>query len=425
MKSIKKLKTGFFSRQLSMAKIAVKTGSSYLMSGDGDLKTKLRSGLEKHLDLVVEELGVMKGSLMKAGQMLSLYAGAFLPPEAQKVLKSLENQSSFLDWSVLEKRVPKEWLMELDIEEIPLAAASLGQVHMANRKGSDEKFVMKIQYEGVKKAIDNDVKALKMLLNMMDLLPKEIDFKEIFEEIREMLYLETDYLAEAESTNKFLTLLKDYPEYTAPEVISEYSHDSILSSTFLDGYSPRDSKVKALPQDVRNKLGESFLRLFFLELYKWGVMQTDPHFGNYLIVDIDTDPKWGLIDFGATKTIPEDFKNNYQELIRTCALLDKENYFKTVERMGYLSKEKQSNIDLMWEYATLIGEPFNNGVYDWGRSSIPDEVFKFAPRLLREVSIGKPPKDGIFIDRKVGGVFFVLKEIGAKFDAKKVLEEFI
>ncbi|MBK24755.1 MAG: hypothetical protein CME70_12225 [Halobacteriovorax sp.] len=425
MKSIKKLKTGFFSRQLSMAKIALKTGSSYLMSGDEDLKTKLRSGLEKHLDLVVEELGVMKGSLMKAGQMLSLYAGAFLPPEAQKILKSLENQSSFLDWSVLEKRVPKKWLEELEIEEIPLAAASLGQVHMARKKGAKESFVMKIQYEGVKKAIDNDVKALKMLLNMMDLLPKEIEFKEIFEEIKEMLYLETDYKAEAASTNKFLELIKDYPEYTAPKIIEEYSNDSILSSTFLDGYSPRDSKVKALPQEVRNKLGESFLRLFFLELYTWGVMQTDPHFGNYLIVDIDSDPKWGLIDFGATKTIPEEFRKNYQELIKTCALLDKESYFKTVEKMGYLSKEKQSNTDLLWEYANLIGEPFNNGVYDWGRSSTPDEVFKFAPRLLKEIAIGKPPKDGVFIDRKVGGVFFVLKEIGAKFDAMKVLKEFI
>lgn len=404
-----------------MAKLAFKTGSSFLLSGDKDLKEKLKSGLEGHLDSVVAELGVMKGSLMKAGQMLSLYAGAFLPEEAQKVLKSLENQSHFLEWEVLKKLVPKEWLEELNIDPIPIAAASLGQVHRAVPKKGGEAFVMKVQYDGVKKAINNDVKALKWLMKSLDLLPKEMDFKEIFEEIREMLYQETDYLKEAELTDKFNELIAPHPQYVAPKIIKEFSNDSILSTTYLRGHSIRSPEVQNLPQEVRNKLGEEFLRLFFLELFQWGRMQTDAHFGNYLVVE---DNKWGLLDFGATKEIPEDFQRNYQDLIISTAKRDKDLYFKTVDKMGYLSKEKESNRDLLWDYALLLGEPYQNGVYDWGNSPIPDQVFKFAPKLLKEISIGKPPRDGVFVDRKVGGVFFMLKELKASFDPLAVLEEF-
>lgn len=421
MKSIKKLKTGFLSRQFSMAKIAIKTGSSYLLSGDEDLKTKLKSGLEKHLDMVVSELGVMKGSLMKAGQMLSLYAGAFLPPEAQKVLKALENQSHFLEWKALQKNVPKEWLEQLDIDEHPLAAASLGQVHMATPKNGGESFAMKLQYDGVKKAIDNDVKALKWLLKGMDLLPKEMDLREVFDEIKEMLVQETDYNKEAASTDEFNTLIKDYPQFVAPKVIKEFSNDSILSTTFLDGHSVRSDEVKSLPQEVRNKLGEDFLYLFFLELFSWGRMQTDAHFGNYLVVG----DKWGLLDFGAIKELPDEFQKNYQNLVKSTALYDKDLYFKTVEDMGFLAKKKDSNKDLLWEYALLLGEPYQSGVYDWGKSRIPDEVFKFAPRLMKEIAIGKPPKDSVFVDRKVGGVFFMLKELEACFDPREVLNRFI
>ena len=84
-----------------MIMMALKTGKGILFSDDNSLKQKLKEGIEGHVNEIVSELGVMKGSLMKAGQMLSLYADAFLPPEAKKVLASLQNDSSFLDWELI------------------------------------------------------------------------------------------------------------------------------------------------------------------------------------------------------------------------------------------------------------------------------------------------------------------------------------
>ena len=423
MKAIKKIKSGLLSRQFSLAKFALKAGPEILFSGESELKDKLKQGLEKHLDQIVSELGIMKGSLMKAGQMLSLYSGGFLSPEAQKILKVLENQTNFLDWMAIRKQIPEAWQKELEINSTPLAAASLGQVHLATPRNGDETFAMKVQYDGVRKAIDNDLRSLRWLLRALGILPKELDLDDVFLEIREMLLQETDYRLEKMTLETYAKFLNGHPDYVIPRVIEKYSNEKIISTSFLKGVSPRSPEVKALPQEVRNRLGEEFLRLLFLEIFHWGYVQTDPHFGNYLIVDIDTHPRWGLLDFGAIKEPPTEFLRTYKQLVIACATLDRDRYFESLNTMGYLSSKKSSNDELLWEYASHFAGPFQ-GTYDWGASDLPDKVFKYFPRLIREISVGNPPRHAIFIDRKIGGVFFMLKELEVKIDGKKILEEF-
>ena len=423
MKKISKIKNSFISRQFSIAKLAYKSGKKFLFSGDTTLKEKLKAGFEGHVDEIVHELGLMKGSIMKAGQMLSLHAGEFLPPEARNVLKSLENHTYYLDWNQIKSQIPKEWHQKLVIEENPIAAASLGQVHIAIDKESGQKYAMKIQYEGVKKAIDQDIKALKMLLKMMNLLPKEIDFTLVFEEIKSMLYKETDYKLEAEATRKYTDLTKEIPWVITPTVIEEFSTDTILTTTWMDGLSLRDEAVTTLPQIARNELGQKFMDLFLKEIYEWRVIQTDAHFGNFMISE--DYKKWILIDFGATKFATEKESENYRNLITSISFRDKERFLKTVHDMGYLSKSNSTNYDTLWEYCELISEPFNQHPYNWGISDIPDKAMEMSQRLASDIDLGRPPGDTVFIDRKVAGVFHVLKHLGSVIDSKELLAAYI
>ncbi|MEH0862383.1 ABC1 kinase family protein [Halobacteriovorax sp. DPLXC-1] len=418
MKKINKIKNKFISRQMGVAKLALKMGKDVWSKRNEDLKNKLSGGIGPHVELIANELGVMKGSLMKAGQLLSTYAGAFLPPEAQKVLKQLENQSYYLDWEQVKTQVPIDFLDRLEIEEEPIAAASLGQVHLATYENA--RYAMKIQYKGVRKAIKNDVKALKMLMKILNVIPKEVDLREIYEEIEDMLFLETNYIEEAKSINKFRELLKDYPQFKVPDILEEFSNEKVLTMEYLDGHSLRELENLNLSQDDRNELGREFMRLMFLELFHFKKVQTDVHMGNYILLP---NNQWGLIDFGASKTPPDSFLKGYQTLIIACANLDRKLFFQNLYDMDYLSKNKETNEDFFWEYARIIAAPFQDGVYDWGRSNVADKVMEMAPRLMKEVAVGNPSRHTIFLDRKIGGVFFVLQKLEACFDVRSLLKE--
>ena len=91
--------------------------------------------------------------------------------------------------------------------------------------------------------------------------------------------------------------------------------------------------------------------------------------------------------------------------------------------MGYISKTKESNLDLFWEYANVIGAPFYEREYDWGASNISEQIYDYIPRIARSISVGSPPSHTLFIDRKVAGVYFILQKLRAKFDVNQTLNE--
>ena len=211
-KSLKSIKSKLISRGFALSKMSLKVGAiaaNEALSRVGGNANK-DYFLGKQIAVIAEELGQLKGSLMKAGQLLSTYGEHFLPPEANEVLKSLQSDSPPLAWPEIQKRLEvelgKEKLSLLEIEEEAYASASLGQVHRALIKESQQEIVLKIQYPGVDKAIDSDLKALKRILRMVDILPREGNYEGVFEEVRQMLHQEVDYSKEA----AFLKEVKSY-----------------------------------------------------------------------------------------------------------------------------------------------------------------------------------------------------------------------
>jgi predicted unusual protein kinase regulating ubiquinone biosynthesis (AarF/ABC1/UbiB family) len=417
VKGLPKIKSGFFARQLGLATLVVSNRKA-IFNNALEIGERLREGLGAQGEKIALELGQMKGGLMKAGQMLGQYAGPYLPPEAQSFLRTLESQSFYLDWEHIRERIPATTREALDIDPVPMAAASLGQVHRAVDRQTGAVYAVKIQYEGVRQAIDNDLRALKLLLRALKLLPGDIDLAPIFDEIRSMLHQETDYLQEARELAFFGE--KASPTYVVPQVVAAHSGPHVLTSTLLEGQSVRDV---ALTQPERDRLGEEMLRLFFLELFTWGHVQSDAHLGNFLLVDTPTGRRWGLLDFGAVKIPAPDVSKDYQDMLAALILADRPSYFAMLEKMGY--PVSQLDGDAFWDYAQLFATPFRGGVYDWGESDIPDQAMRGGIKLLAGVKRLRPPAATIFVDRKVAGVFFILKTLGARFDARRVAEEFI
>lgn len=424
MKEIPKLKSGLFGRQLKLLRMGFGAGARLLKERPEDLPEAIRSTLTAEVDRLVNELGTMKGPVMKMGQMLSLYSADFLPPALQNLLSKLEHQSYFLSFAEIKKNIPEEILQKIQIEETPLAAASLGQVHKA-LKGNEE-LAVKIQYKGVRRAIDTDLKTLRYLLKLGRFLPKFGDLDPLFEEVREMLYLESDYRRELQNTKKFKKLLGDDPYFHVPEVYPELSGEKVITFEFIKAISVREGS-ESISQETRDELGGAILELLFKEIFHWKIIQTDPNPGNYFLRENNGLWQWVLFDFGATKEIDEDLKSLYGGFITSVITQDREGFVKLLQEKNYIGPEDLSpeGEELLDEYLSVLSSPFQNSVYDWGSSDVYERTLKLLPKLMKEFTLKNPPKEVVFVDRKIGGLFFLLKLLKARFNPNPIIEKFL
>lgn len=451
-KGLNKIKSSVLSRSLSIAKLTVQTGASIAQHG---ITTALKSKedkeaiwkklLQSQASLISSELGELKGSLMKAGQMLSMYGEHFLPREANELLKSLQSDSPPLTWAAIEptlrKNLPAEKLDELEIEKEALASASMGQVHRARIRRTGESIVLKIQYPNVDRAIDSDLKAIRTLLGTLKLLPKDFNLNPLFEEVREMLVQETNYELEAQLTEEYYTRLQNDPRFIVPRVHREFSGPKILATSFERGLRVDDSLIQSLPQERRNRLALNFLDLYFKEVFDWGVVQTDPHSGNYRIrIDPQGRDQLVLFDFGATRTYPENFLTPYRRMIKGALYNNRDIFTQAALDLRFIENQDNPELRKLFEdFCFESVEPFiepndprnihgqidSVGNYDWKNTDLPQRLSKKVFQIIRQFQWRTPPKEIIFLDRKTGGVFIFLSILKAKIRGRDVLLKYM
>ncbi len=448
-KPLKKIKSGVFSRGLALARVSVSSGVKVASHAMGNLFTDPASQPERYKELLMSqvgmlsrELGELKGSLMKVGQMLSMYGEHFLPPEANQLLKSLQSQSPPLEWKAIHKvilrQLPPERLNELDIEPVALASASLGQVHRARRKSDGREFAMKIQYPGVDQAIEGDLKALKSLLMVSKLIPKGPKFDELFKEVRTMLHQEVNYSKEFETTQEFRNHLAKDPRFIVPEPIAEYSTPRILTTSLEMGVPVDSPEVLALPLERRNAIGAAILDLYFMELFEFAAVQTDPHFGNYRIrlgTGSESD-QIVLLDFGAVRKLSKKFMEPYLEMVRGAHTRNTKRIIQGGIGLGYLQEDDPDELkQLFVELCQLITEPFfptknspyfdNTGAYCWETSELPLRVAKKGGQMAVRFKLRSPPREVVFLDRKLGGMFIFMSVLKIRIKSEEVFRKYL
>jgi len=445
--SIATLKTGSIERSIALTKLGVGAGAKIMahslaniFRGEIARDAANRDFYERQAQILADELGKLKGSVMKAGQMLSLYGQYFLPEEAVTVLAQLQDDTPPVAWNVvapvLERSLGRARLRELEVDQTPMAAASLGQVHRARRKRDGLELCVKIQYPGVADAIESDIRTLSRLLIMTRLTPKGLDLTPVFNEVREMLHREVDYEAEAHFTRTFAERLKDDPRYVVPQVIDEYSSDQVLTTTYELNQHVRDPRVQNLPLERRNRLGTAFLELFFNEFFRWGMVQSDPHFGNYRfrVGENGEDDRIVLLDFGATRTFGRGFIDSYSDIVEGALRHDHAQIVRGARAIGLLhDKMPDSALKAFADMCEAIIEPFEpaslgapgprnaKGAYRWGDSDLPMRSGKIAATNALSVHFRVPPREIVFLHRRLAGVFIMLATLRCELDSRELL----
>ncbi len=382
----------------------------------------------KNINRLTDQLAHLRGAAMKLGQMLSMDAGDLIDPELADILARLRSDADPLPAKqlnqVLEESLGTDWKSQFTAFNFkPIASASIGQVHQAY-DDDGEKVAVKIQYPGIRTSIDSDVDNVGTLLNVVGLIPKSVNYKELLEEAKSQLHDEADYQREAQFAERYKLALSQSPHFVVPKIYPEISSESVLAMSFVEGIPIE--KIEEADQETRDLVMHHLLELLFRELFEFKMVQTDPNFANYLFIE-DTK-QIRLLDFGATREYGERFSEGYRKAFSSVINDDEAGLNAALEQIGFFSSDiMPSQRQAILNLVALACEPMlTDGTYDFKKSGLAIRLREAGTVLSMEQDYWHtPPADAIFLHRKIGGMYLLAARLGARVNIKQLVAPYL
>ena len=368
---------------------------------------------------MTDALAELKGAAMKAGQLLSLEAGELLPPEATQILSKLQADAEPHDFDEIEAVLKKDLGDRFaDIKELgrkPEASASIGQVHKAKLNGQE--IALKIQYPGIRESIESDLKIIRRVgESFVKVSGKEVSLKGLFEELKDVLEKETDYLNEANNMRLYSEKLQEDLNYIVPRPFEEYCTSNVLTMTWTEGIPIRDWVLEKHSQETKDQMAHLVLDLFCKEFSEWGFVQTDPNFANF---KVNSENKLICLDFGATLPYSYDYRKGYANVLKSFRSGRTDEVFQSAVEFGLLSEKEPRECQIAFKEMIQVAlEPFNPSKqpFDFKDKDFEKRTKEVNLRFSRMLQYSAPPKKILFLHRKLGGIFNLVKLMGTKMD---------
>ncbi|KAK2973160.1 hypothetical protein RJ640_009583 [Escallonia rubra] len=278
-----------------------------------------------------------RGFYVKAGQFVA--ALRQVPSEYSSALKSLQDQAVPCHFRAIKKVLisnlgPDLSEIFLSLDERPIAAASIAQVHRALLKDHQE-VAVKVQYPGLEQQMKLDLATMSFLSKSVTWFFPEYRFQWMVSEFAEVIALELDFVQEARNSERTANNFKNNTKVRVPYVFQEFTTSQVLTMQFCRGNKVDDlefmKEMRISPIKVAKALVEVFAEMIFVH----GFLHGDPHPGNILVSPEGPNGfSLVLLDHGIYKQLDEDFRRNYCELWKALILLDSEKIQQIGERFG-------------------------------------------------------------------------------------------
>jgi ubiquinone biosynthesis protein len=274
----------------------------------------------------LEELGP---TFVKFGQILSL-RGDLLPAELIKELEKLQDSVAPVPFEEIMGVLKKALKRPLDevfslIDEKPLAAGSLAQVHGAVLRDENLPVALKIRRPDIVRVVEIDLRILEGAVPYLSEhleFARTYDFVNLVKELKRALLRELNFTLEARNMQIISKSLAGEKDVIIPEVYEEYTRSSVLTMDLIEGVKLKDLEPENIEE--REQLARVGIRLVVKQVLENGFFHADPHPGNFLIID---GAKVCLLDWGVVGILPSETRYELVELIAAIVDMEAEKVF--------------------------------------------------------------------------------------------------
>lgn len=384
----------------------------------------------RNAERVVETVGRLKGAAMKVGQSVAMVAGSLdLPEDVRGVLGKLHDKVEPIPFAQIREDVEAALGRPLTdsyswFDPQPLGTASLGQAHAA-RLPDGRDVVVKVLHRGVEGSVSSDIGALKAMLVGGRLLKRDkAEIDAMFEEIRERLAEELDYLQEAANIAEFQRMFAGDDRVRIPGVHHDWCSERVLTMDRLPGL-PLETFLERATPEARQRAGVTLVHMFYSMIYTHLTLHADPHPGNYLF---ELDGRVGLLDFGCVRRFDPYWMAHYAQAAMRAVARDRDGCLAHCEAIGAIDEKAPSDArEALWHFCDLLTWPYRVPEYELGGPA-DDELFRQFPlaiaRLVQHREIHST-RELLFMHRALGGMYALQRRLRPKAAWVPILEPYV
>lgn len=374
-------------------------------------------------------LGQLKGGAMKLGQALSVFEASLpehLAAPYRQALTKLQNAAPPLPAAsvhgVLERQLGADWRERFtSFDDVPAAAASIGQVHRAVWHDGRE-VAVKIQYPGAGDALRSDLRQLARIAPLFKVLQPNFDVKKLTVELRERLLEELDYELEATTQRQFADAYRGDAQIRIPEVV--HAGSEVLVTEWAAGTPIAEIIADGTP-DMRDRAGVLLTTLHFSAPKRAGILHADPHPGNFALGD---DGRLIVYDFGAAARMPGGMPVQVGRLTRLTLEGKAEEVVEGLRGEGFVPADLAIDAPAILDFLLPMLEPLGAEEFQFSREWLRKESMRLTSQSSEAYKLSKQlsfPPSYLLIHRVTMGSIGVLCQLGSRGRWRDILEQWL
>lgn len=314
-----------------LSKFEFAFGKSWLKNRNGQILA--HESRETRIRLAIEELGP---TFIKLGQIMSTrpdIVGRELADELQNLQGRVQADAPDLVAATLEAELGRP-IDEVfaEFSDVPVASASIGQVHRA-RLHSGEEVAVKVQHHGIQQVVHVDLDILTGLAQLAAKLPELRPYRPqaTVAEFQRALRRELDFQRERRHLDQFVAAFQDNERVKIPKAFAPLCTEHVLVMEWLDGTPLTEAETIRATTPNLAEITRTGAEMYLEMIFKLGLYHADPHPGNLLVTP---GGAIGLLDFGMVARIEESLREDFEDMLVAIVEQDAQRLTSIVMRVG-------------------------------------------------------------------------------------------